>query len=64
MKMKFEKIIFLIAVLFSTHFAVSQVTLPKLISDGMILQRDTKVKIWGWASANENIIIRFNNKTY
>ncbi len=26
-----------------------QVKLPKLVSDGMVLQRNTDVKIWGWA---------------
>ncbi|KIO51670.1 9-O-acetylesterase [Flavobacterium hibernum] len=38
--------------------------LPRLISDGMILQRDTKVKIWGWASPKEKIQLDFNHKTY
>jgi sialate O-acetylesterase len=30
----------------------------------MILQRDEKVNVWGWASANEKVTVRFNNKTY
>jgi sialate O-acetylesterase len=30
----------------------------------MVLQRDTKIKIWGWASANEKIAIDFINKKY
>jgi len=42
---------------------VAQVKLPRLISDSMILQRDTKVKIWGWASADEKVTINFYNKT-
>lgn len=42
----------------------SQVRLPKLISDGMVLQRDTNVKIWGWASAGEKIVIQFIGSTY
>jgi sialate O-acetylesterase len=41
-----------------------QVKLPKLISDGMILQRDADIKIWGWASANEKINITFIDSTY
>ena len=43
--------------------ASATVRLPKLISDGMVLQRDTKLKIWGWATAGEQIKIKFNNKT-
>lgn len=42
----------------------AQVRLPRLISDSMILQRDTKLKIWGWASADEKVSIYFNNKKY
>ncbi|MDR1371581.1 MAG: sialate O-acetylesterase [Dysgonamonadaceae bacterium] len=37
-----------------------QVSLPKIISDGMVLQRDTPLKIWGWASPNEKITVSFN----
>ncbi|WP_163407299.1 sialate O-acetylesterase [Flavobacterium ajazii] len=42
----------------------AQIKLPRLISDGMILQRDTKVKIWGWAAAKEKIELNFNHKIY
>jgi sialate O-acetylesterase len=42
----------------------AQVSLPRLISDGMVLQRDTKIKIWGWAAPNEKVTVSFNNKTY
>src|SRR5260221_4719526 len=30
----------------------------------MILQRDTKVKIWGWAAKDEKVSIKFNAKSY
>jgi sialate O-acetylesterase len=42
----------------------AQIKLPKLISDGMVLQRDTKVKIWGWASPQENILLSFKGNQY
>ena len=42
----------------------SQVRLPRLVRDSMILQRDTKINIWGWASKNEKINIKFNGKSY
>ncbi|MDP9048402.1 MAG: sialate O-acetylesterase, partial [Bacteroidota bacterium] len=44
--------------------AYSNIRLPRLISDGMVLQRDTKVKIWGWADAGEKITVRFKDKSY
>ncbi len=48
-------------VLFIFPFAVfSQIRLPKLISDGMILQRDQAIQLWGWSSPFEVIEIRLN----
>jgi sialate O-acetylesterase len=42
----------------------AQVKLPRLVRDSMILQRDANVNIWGWASANEKITVKFNGKNY
>ncbi len=53
----------LVALLLTTP-SFCQVRLPKLISDGVVLQRDTKIKIWGWAAPNEKIAIDFINKKY
>lgn len=50
--------------LFVSVSAFCQVKLPRLISDGMVLQRDAQVRIWGWAFADEKITIRFINETY
>ena len=44
--------------------ADAQVRLPRLVRDSMILQRDAKIKIWGWASNGEKISVKFNKKTY
>ncbi|WP_198661664.1 sialate O-acetylesterase [Lewinella sp. IMCC34183] len=35
----------------------AQVRLPRLISDGMVLQRDQDLTLWGWASPGERIQI-------
>ena len=40
----------------------AQVRLPKLVSDGMILQRGIPINIWGWAKSGESITVNFNNK--
>lgn len=46
-------------------FAVfSRVRLPKIISDGMVIQRDAAVKIWGWADPQEVISVSFLNSKY
>ena len=41
----------------------AQITLPRLVRDSMILQRDTKLKIWGWATKGEEVKIKFNGKS-
>ena len=46
------------------HYVQAQVRLPQLVRDSMILQRDARINIWGWASAGEKVAVRFNNKTY
>jgi sialate O-acetylesterase len=47
---------------FQSSFA--QIRLPYLIGDGMVLQRDAKINIWGWAAPGEKVNIGFNHKTY
>lgn len=42
----------------------SQVRLPQIVRDSMILQRDAKINVWGWASAGEKITVTFNQKKY
>ena len=59
-----KKYIFLVVSLLITTTALSQVRLPKLISNGMVLQRDTKVRVWGWAAPKEKIEIFFMLKKY
>ncbi|HEY9259178.1 sialate O-acetylesterase [Chitinophaga sp.] len=50
--------------LFSICSGSAQLKLPHLIRDSMILQRDEKIKLWGWASAHEKVQVRFNGKVY
>lgn len=63
--MKSIRHLFLILLFFIFHFSLfANIRLPKLISDGMILQRDAKVNIWGWADPAEKINISIDEKTY
>jgi sialate O-acetylesterase len=40
------------------------VRLPRLVSDGMVLQRDTPLRLWGWAAAGEKVAVSFQGKAY
>ena len=53
-----------LSVLFLSLASSAQVKLPRIIRDSMILQRDAKLKIWGWASPGEKVTVRFNSKSY
>lgn len=57
-------ILFLVTCLLTSICCFSQIRLPALVRDSMILQRDLPVKIWGWSSKKERVKINFNNKTY
>src|SRR5258708_38055375 len=43
--------------------AVGQVKVPRLISDGMVLQREIPIRIWGWASPGEKVTVKFDGET-
>jgi sialate O-acetylesterase len=57
-----KRILFLLV--FIPIVSYCQVRLPKLVSDGMVLQRDANVRVWGWASNGEKVTIRFMDATY
>ena len=61
--MKF-KILNLAVAICVTFSAFAEIKLPKLITNGMILQRDQPIKIWGWAKVNEQVKVSFNQKKY
>lgn len=46
-----------------TGLSRAEVRLPKLVSDGMVLQRNIPLNIWGWADPGEQITLTFRDKT-
>lgn len=55
------KVSVLVGLLLLSMVSLAEVKLPRLIRDSMVLQRDAKIKIWGWASPGEKVKINFNN---
>jgi sialate O-acetylesterase len=43
---------------------LGNIKLPVVISNGMVLQRESKVNIWGWAAPGEKISLKFNKKSF
>ncbi|HMQ59065.1 MAG TPA: sialate O-acetylesterase [Flavilitoribacter sp.] len=56
-----KKLLFLF---FLTGQLFAQISLPKLVSDGAILQRDEPLKLWGYASPAEKITVALDGKQY
>lgn len=46
--------------------AIAQLKLPALIADSMVLQRNTKISLWGWDKPNIKLLITpsWGNKSY
>jgi sialate O-acetylesterase len=40
----------------------SQVRMPGIFGDHMVIQRKLPVPVWGWSSPNETIVVRFNQQ--
>ncbi|RZJ82388.1 MAG: sialate O-acetylesterase [Flavobacterium sp.] len=49
-------------ILLLTFTSSAEIKLPQLISNSMVLQRNVKLKIWGWATVGERVTITFNGK--
>lgn len=41
----------------------AKVVLPKIFADNMVLQRNSTIPVWGWAKANEKVVVIFNKQT-
>lgn len=44
--------------------AFAKVVLPVLVSDGMVLQRNAPLIIWGKADPSEKVCVKFQKKQY
>ncbi|WP_347329829.1 sialate O-acetylesterase [Marinimicrobium locisalis] len=52
-----------LALLCASVTASADVSLPRLIDDGMVLQRDTPLTLWGWADAGEEVSVHFLDRS-
>jgi sialate O-acetylesterase len=50
--------------LFASTFISAEIKLPVLMSDGVVLQRETPFNIEGWAAPGEKVTLTFKGKKY
>lgn len=60
----FKRNLLLLSAFCIGFFANAKVILPALVSDGMVLQRDQNISVWGKADVGEKIKVSFQNKQY
>ena len=57
-----RKLIELVILLLLMPAANADIILPRLISDGVVLQRDAEASLWGWASEGEQVTVSLNGE--
>jgi sialate O-acetylesterase len=58
MKTAFLSLVFSI----SGGMAIANVSMPKIFTSNMVLQRDQPLKIWGWADKGEKVTVQLNGQ--
>lgn len=43
---------------------LAQLQVSQLFSDHMVLQRNQEIRVWGWASKGQKVLVSFNGNTY
>jgi len=55
---------FLIFLIIITLQVKANISLPAIVGNGMVLQRNESVKVWGWAEPGEKVTVNFMKKSY
>jgi len=55
--------VFLLASAVFASTVLADVRVPAIFGDHMILQRDLKLPVWGWAAPGEKVTVHFGDKT-
>lgn len=61
--MKVKLVLSVIIFITSYYTTYSNIRLPKIFGDNMVLQRGRVITVWGWADVNEKVTVEFNKQT-
>ncbi|GAB3917642.1 sialate O-acetylesterase [Mucilaginibacter boryungensis] len=61
--MKRSGVVAVLILLLCCFGGYAEVVLPKILGNGMVLQREKPVPIWGTAAAGEKVTVKFNKQT-
>ena len=62
MKQTFVRLLSLLILLSASIASRAALRLPAIIGDNMVLQQETKVRIWGNANPGERVIVTLQGK--
>src|SRR5690606_2974525 len=60
--MRKYSILLCIGLMFSINALIADVRLPQIFSDGMVLQRNQPIAVWGWADPGEQVKVNLNSQ--
>jgi sialate O-acetylesterase len=63
MSSKYFRNLFFVLIVLLAVTARADVRLPQIFGDGMLLQRDKPIAVWGWADPNEKVLVSFSDHT-
>jgi sialate O-acetylesterase len=61
---RFARLLVLCLMTAAPRAPAAQLRLSTLVGDGMVMQRDARVTIWGWADPGDEVTVTFNRRTY
>lgn len=56
-------LLFSIGLLLATKALLADIRLPQIFSDGMVLQRNQPIAVWGWADPSEHVKVELHNQS-
>jgi sialate O-acetylesterase len=59
----FRLLLLSLAIVLQSQLARATITLPALVSDGMVLQQKAPVRIWGWAEDGEKVTVSLRGQS-
>ena len=58
-----KRLTLLLLTILTSELCYANIRLPKILGDNMVVQRNKSIILWGWADANEKIVVQFRNQT-
>lgn len=61
---RLSQILLLVALMSTSSDSLAQLRVSRLFADGMVMQRDAAVPVWGWAAAGQDVEVVFDGTAH